>query len=227
MSLSHLLGQGVLRVTGAASPSWWDPSGEGLSVWGAWQAKGAVDYATSLTDLSGNGNNLVRVGNDPLWNVATGWSDFLGQSAALETSFVPQNDQSQTMIVQYAGNPAASNVNTLAGAYTAANRAFRLRARSAANVIIYDNGALQAGAAWLVAGNLAVSGSQGYRNGVADGGAIGAWGGASTFSVWIGALNFAGVALGYFDKEIHAVAIYDVAITAPQVLAVATAMAAL
>ena len=38
---------------------WWDPNGVGLSVIGAWRAKGAADYATSLLDLTGS-QNLVE-----------------------------------------------------------------------------------------------------------------------------------------------------------------------
>ena len=59
-----------------------------------------------------------------------------------------------------------------------------------------------------------------------NGAAIAVWGGASARVVWIGCANN-GVVLLPITIYIQALAIYDCTLTGPQVLAVATAMAAL
>jgi hypothetical protein len=72
-----------------------------------------------------------------------------------------------------------------------------------------------------------VAGNTGYRNGAADPGAIGAWTGAAVSAVYICAINDAGVPTFFTSAYIQALAIYDCTLTAPQVAAVAAAMAAL
>jgi len=97
--------------------------------------------------------------------------------------------------------------------------------------VFYQNGAYVEAATNITAGNLAVAGSQGYVNGAADGAAIGAWGGAASEVLYIGCRHRHDLGAGsrdqYLTAYIKAFALYDTALTGAQVLAVATAMAAL
>ena len=71
-----------------------------------------------------------------------------------------------------------------------------------------------------------IAGAQGYRNGVADGSAIGA--ANDTFAmVFVGAYNGAGTAGLFTACNVLALAIYNTTLTAAQVAAVSAAMAAL
>lgn len=210
----------------AANP-WWDPAGAGLCVWGAWQAKGVADFATSLVDLSGNGNNLVDPGGagTPGWNAINGWI-FDGIANYLTTTFVPQNDGSQSMLIQFSNIPAPA-ATQICGADNGANRRFAISPYRAGTNVLYMQGGITTIAPGLTAGNFGIGGQQGYRNGVADGAAIGAWAGASVNVVGVGAWIAGGGAATFQNCNVQAFVIYDCSLIAPQMLAVATAMAAL
>jgi len=219
------IGEGVqiIHPRAEAGADWWDPNGDGLCIWAAYQPKGAANQAASYTDLSGNGNN-AGVGVAPTWDAVNGWV-FNGANQYLTTTFVPQNDQSQSVIVQFTG---AAAQGCLAGMYDlGTNSAFRVYGVwVVAATLRYANGVSINVAPPLAAGNLGVAGNAGYRNGVADGGAIGAWAGPTVVPLYIGCVNQGGPT-HYFDGEIQALAIYDCTLTAPQMAAVAAAMAAL
>lgn len=212
----------VIQPMGGA-PDWWDPNGDGLCIWGAWQAKGAASLAASYNDLSGNGNN-VAPGVVPGWNAVQGWI-FAG-AQWLDTSFVPQNDQTQSILVQFANAIAATGI--VVGMRNAGGSRFEIIPYFAGVPSVnYGNGAGANVVPPLQTGNLGIAGNRGYRNGVAEGAALGAWIGAPTFSVYIGARNNNGVVAFPITSDVYAVAIYDCTLTAPQVAAVAAAMAAL
>jgi len=89
----------------------------------------------------------------------------------------------------------------------------------------YSNGGTYGdGGAFINAGNMFVSGNAGYLAGVSE--VAVPYTGLVTRTVWIGAVNVGGSSL-YSTIDIQAAVIYDCTLTAPQVLAVATAMAAL
>lgn len=208
---------------------WWDPNGEGLCIWAAYQPKWAANFAASLLDLSINGNNAGDPGggSTPAWDAVNGWK-FDGGNDYLTTAFIPQNDQSQSMIAQFT-NCAQRTFDAIAGC-VGSGAGCNLSIWNGYNVATtaaYANGNVVGVAlAGLAAGNLGVAGNQGYRNGVASGGAIGGYGSVPDRVLWIGCQNTGAVNspwLGY----IQALAIYDCTLTAPQVLAVATAMAAI
>lgn len=206
---------------GPTAGPWWDPDNEGLCLWEAWLAKGAGNYANSLLGLA-NGRNLTEVVGPPLWTDAKGWYSFLALGGrALNTAFVPASDQSQSMIIQYDNNLAINTI--LCGMYQS-GRLFELRCAYLAKVYYSNGGSVSI--APTHHGNLCVAGNQGYRDGVADGGAIGGYGSAPTLSVYIGAANGSGVYLSS-NVDVWAFALYDCVLTAPQVAAVAAAMAAL
>lgn len=205
-------------------PLWWDPNGEGLCVWSAYQPKGALNFASSLIDLTGNGNNAGDPGgaNTPAWDAINGWG-FDGLNDYIMTTFVPQNDQSQSALVQFTN---VGNVNTvLFGSQSLVNRVFAIIPDRAITSTRYFNGGNITTVPGLLNGNLGIGGNQGYRNGLPDGGAIGAWAGVPIGSVYIGAY-FPGNAANC-QVQIQAFALYDCVLTPPQMLAVATAMAAL
>jgi hypothetical protein len=218
-----------LGLYGAATAAadWWDPDKESLSVWAAYAPKGAASLAASYTDLSGNSHD-AGVGVAPTWDAVDGWL-FNGSTQYLTTTFVPQNDQSQSMIVQFT-NVTQSLERMLAGCRTAAvtDRFYLSPYWPLMGIsVLYGNGEYINIAPGMTQGNLAVAGNQGYRNGSADGAAIGAFGAPPTYTVWIGCMNQSNDPQGYLLGYIQALAIYDTALTAGQVLAIATAMAAL
>lgn len=211
----------------AAAADWWDPDSEGLSVWAAYAAKGAADLAASYTDLSGNGNN-AGVGVAPDWDAVNGWK-FDQVNDYLTTTFVPQNDQAQTMIIQFSVAGSSLYIPLVGVIGGAGGRRFSLWPSYGASYSRYTNGGNTTGATRYTSGNMAVAGDTGYRNGISDTGALAAWADAITDAVWIGAINNVGSPLFYADAAVYcqALALYDTALTAPQVLAIATAMAAL
>jgi len=208
----------------AAAANWWDPNGDGLCIWAAYQPKGAASYAASLTDLSGNGND-ASTGVQPDWDAVNGWK-FNGSTHYLTTTFVPQNDQSQSMIIQYT-NCQTLSVRVLCGIYDGGGHNFFFYPYYTNNMVYYGNGAARAAAPGLVVGNLCVAGSEGYRNGGAEGLTIPGWGGAPTSSVIIGGRNESGVSARHCQYYCQAFALYDCTLTSGQVSAVAAAMAAL
>jgi hypothetical protein len=205
--------------------SWWDPNGEGLSVWAAYEPKGAASLAASYTDMSGNGND-AGVGVAPTWDTTNGWK-FNGSTQYLTTAFAAQNDQSQSILIQYTNWSSTTSNDYLAGSQDGSNRWFGVFGHSGNDVISYVNGQVVSVAPFLPAGNLGVAGSQGYRNGAAEGGAMGAWGGAAGSAVYIGCRNNSSTPDLFSAHYCQALAIYDSVLTAPQMLAIATRMAAL
>ena len=215
------MANGAVGGVAAAAP-WWDPNSEGLCVWSAYQPKGAANLGASYTDLSGNGNT-TGPGVAPTWDMVNGWK-FNGTTQYLITTFLPQNDASQSMLGQFSGGPATS-LNYLAGCRKAGASRFYLA--PANTTVYYGNGGFTNPAPVLNAGNIAVAGNQGFRNGVADGGIIGAFDTVPTDALYIGCVNYTGVPAAFFELYVQAFALYDTALTAPQVLSVYTAMAAL
>jgi hypothetical protein len=207
---------------------WWDPTGAGLCVWAAYQPKGAPSLASSYTDITGNGNDCAA-GSAPPWDAVNGWK--FGGSHYLTTSFVPANDKSQAALVQFTNHNGAS-YDYLFGKWDSNDitSRFWISPKWSGDDLIYDNygqpgtGAI---APALAAGNLGMSGNQGYRNGAADGAALVNTGGTASSAVYIGGRNKSGSPGGYITAYIQAIVFYDCTLTGAQVLAVATAMAAL
>lgn len=212
-------------VVPPAASGWWDDDGAIACCWAAYQPKGAAAFLASLTDLSGNGNNAGDPGGagTPTWDAVNGWK-FDGIAQYLTTTFVPQNDQSQTMIAQYT---TVTNTGIIAGMRDGVDGLFALRPDDGSNKAKYYNGSNRAVAPRLLAGNLCVAGNTGYRDGASDSLAIGAWACAALTPVIISGYNDVGIPTAPCAAYIQAFALYDCTLTAPQVLAVSTAMAAL
>jgi hypothetical protein len=78
----------------------------------------------------------------------------------------------------------------------------------------------------LASGNLAIAGNSAYRNGISDSSALTGVG-LNTHIAYIGCINLEGTPSWFLRGNIAAIVVYNVTLTAPQVLARATAMAAL
>src|SRR4030042_2751058 len=76
----------------------------------------------------------------------------------------------------------------------------------------YANGGNGAGAGGYANGNAGVSGNQGYRDGLPDGPALGAWTGPATGTLKIGRI----MGWGDFIGDIHAANLYRPALTLAQ-----------
>lgn len=221
----------MIPLTGAGGPSGgprWDPNGEGLCIWAAYEPRGAANYAVSLGDLCGNGNNAGDPGGaaTPAWDAVNGWKPD-GIQTYLTTPFVPQGDQSQTIIIQYTNVIDNAAARALTGIYEllgGIGNVLRLQP-SRSNTARYGNGRTDVSVApGLTAGNLCVAGNQGYRDGVPDGGALVGWDGAPTRNVYIGCLNEGGAG-NFLACYIWRYYVYDCILTAPQVASVVAAMA--
>jgi hypothetical protein len=211
----------VLAVSDAASSGdYWS----GLSgVWAAYEPKGAASLAASYTDKSGN-NNDAGVGVAPAWDATNGWK-FNGSTQYLTTTFLAAADQSQAILVQYT-NLVSANYDYLAGAWTAATGAVFGLGNGQTGTMIYRNGNFVEVASRLAAGNLAISGTRGYRNGIAEGAAIASIG-ALSHTCYIGALHANGSPGNFASVYIQALVICSATNTAQQIRTAAIAMAAL
>lgn len=203
---------------GAALPWWYVP---GKTCVAAYQPKGAASYAASLTDLSGSGNHATE-GVAPTWNVGTGWT-FDGIDDYLRTGWVPGNDQSQSLLIQFV---AYSGTGFALGCGSGGNALFGARPSNHTGVV-YRNGASLIVAPLLANGNLAVAGATAYRNGIAEPGSIGAWVGSTTDDLVIGALHLNNAATLWGALTVVAVSVYSDELSAAEVATVSAAMAAL
>lgn len=217
-------GGGLVRLgvggKGQDAANWWQAL---TCPWAVYQPKGAADFAASLLDLSGNGNHAVDPGggDTPGWG-ADGWDLTLGDDY-LTTTFVPQNDQSQTVLIQYTNATIAND--KIFGQADGVSREFNIELFG--SNIGYRNGNIAlSGAGSPVAGNVGIAGNQGYLNGAAVGGAIGAWAGAAFQTCYIGCAQIGG-AVDFQSAKIAALVICDCVEAAGIMAAVAAGMAAL
>jgi len=226
-------GGGVVPVI----PDWWLAGGiaaadcigayRAIATPGSAWGPGPANLAASYINLANPGTYDLTLGVAPVWAAATGWT-FDGATTYLITGIVAGGDAATggwTLIVQYSGAVADK---VLVGMHWAGVLDVGFRPMFGGGVIYQDNGSVIVAPA-LAAGNLAVSAGQGYRNGIANGANTVPLAGTCTFESYIGA-GFdvpAGTLFLPSDATIQAVAFYQPAITAAQVLAVATAMAAL
>ncbi len=220
-----------LEISGAyggAAVPWWLSGGiAAANCYCAYQPKGAANYAASKLDLNTLGNNAADGAAFPTWDVVNGWKFDKALTQYLITAYTPDADQSNTMIIQYTNNDLAVNRVIVGGMNNALNAGIALQAQTGAGGVGYWNTGQRVVAPPLAAGNVCVAGTQGYRNGAPEGAAIGVVGGPYS-AVYIGCTNRAGVGAALPSTVyVRAFALYTVAITAAQVLAVATAMAAL
>ena len=206
------------------TPAWWNHGGKIAGCWAAYQPKGAASLAASYSDLTGNGND-AGVGVAPDWDAINGWK-FNGSTHYLTTTFIPETDQSQSMIVAFTNVTGADGC--LVGVNSATNRRFWLLANNDGDECRYGNGYDPDVKPDISAGVLAVAGDRGYRNGVVDTGVIGGYASPETpipHTINIG--RCPRTLSWYLAGYIQALAIYDVALSPGEVAVIAAAMAAL
>lgn len=195
--------------------NWWESGGASGAV-AVYQPKGATSLAASYIDLSGNGNNATPVAA-PAWNALTGWA-FSG-AQYLSTVTV---SQTYTTIVQI--SDAAVGTYCVFGYYSIPF-AHRILPNRTTIGVMY---AATAKAPGVAAGNLALAGSNGYRNGALDIAVPTV--GTGSGQLYIGAQRDAtsgNNATALYIGKIQAIAIYNNTLDAAKVAAVAAAMAAL
>jgi len=214
-------GGGIIGI-GQGAANWWEAGGASGCV-AAYQPKGAASLAASYIDLTGNGNDASPVAA-PDWDAMNGWK-FGGCPQCLDTGITPASGYS--MLVQFTNLVGATG--HIAGEYTATpDSRFYLGPQYVITDAYYGAGDfVYVTDGSYSQGNAAVAGQQGYKDGSPHGGVIGPWTVPAGDTVGIGGRNPNVGPSNCAKVYIQAFAIYNNTLTAPQVLAVATAMAAL
>ena len=211
----------------AAAVSWWLSGGiSAANAIGVYQPKEAASYAASKSNLANPGTYDATdgVGGASAWASGTGWT-FNGITQYLDSQYVP-NTGNHSASVQF--NNVAADDRSLFGVLIDVNARFGVYPSRAGSGHYYDNGGGNAAVAGLIAaGNLTVAAQNGYLNGAFDQ-ALAAWTGVNTGTCIIGARRrAAGVIDNYIAVNITAFSLYSTALTAGEVLALSTRMAAL
>ncbi len=214
---------GPLGVTPVSTAvSWWQAGGASGCM-GAYDAKNAASYTASKINLVNAALPLLDSAGVLLWAAGTGWSGFAGLGRYLNTQIVSADGMA--MLAQFSGGSGTTMMYVAGCLGSVATTRFYLMPRYTTDTHYYGQGGNASVAGRLAAGNMGISGQQGYLNGAPDGGAIGAWTGTGTRSIYIGAYN--GVLVeGFWNGAIQQVWIGPTQ-TAAAMLALATAMAAL
>lgn len=191
----------------AATPpasNWWEAGGAPTPLV-VYQPKGAASLAASYVNLVNPGTYDAAPGAAPGWSSGTGWV-FSGAEYLL-TTLVPTFSGGQSvwaMLVRFSG--ANTDGGTLSGEFTPGAR-FDLVARQPyQDKHSYGNGDVVLVEPRLDSGVMAIAGTQGYLNGVADGAAIAA--GYTTTATQIG-IGARGDGTDFYVGDILAVAIWD------------------
>lgn len=213
-------------VSAAVATDWWLAGGIAAGdCWEAHQPKGAASYALSLLNLNDPGTHDAIDSYSPGWNATDGWQ--FGSNAYLDTTFVPTSDQIQTAIIQFTNNSGNSG-SRMFGSIESAGTFMIQPSGGGGGWVAYGNGGWNAvGPVLASSGNVAIAGSNAYRDGALDTGGIGGWSGTPSLTVWIGNMNDG--AHNWYSHPYYCVAfaLYTKILSGAQVAAVRAAMAAL
>lgn len=180
----------------------------------AYQPRLAASLAASYVNLVSPGTgNLPGTGTPLAWNAIDGWIGD-GATTYLQTGLTPTSAWS--MLVWYSNDPTAHS-HYLGGCQKTGNTRLFIAPYVNTNNIQFAQGAALSVAGYNVSGCLAVSGQQGYKNGVAIGGAITA-GTNPAIEFYIGALNNNGAVLLPYGGSIQAFALKTTAASAQLIL---------
>ena len=206
------------------APAWWVVAGKTCIA--AYQPIGAASLAASYINLANPGTYDAAPGVAPTFNVATGWT-FNGSTQYLLAPFVVGAGWSAIAQIT-GGNPVAGNREIFGSSDTAVG-GFQLIPNYTGGVMLSVHGAVNVSKVpGMTAGNYALTPNAAYRNGVFDAAITANWSGvAAQPSQCIGAIYTPGGVSAYWPGNIRALAIYSGTLTAGEVLAVSTAMAAL
>ncbi len=192
----------------------------------AYAPKGAASYAASKVNLANPGTYDAAEGVAPTWAAGTGWT-FDGATQYLTTGVVPPDSQTRSMIIRIANHTGAGVWSILAGQQTYGGARNLLLGSTYASNAEYWSGGFLRQAPLLATGTLAVAGNVAYRNGISDGNLSDAGSSDTHFGIYIGACNYQNDPIRYGNGSVLAFAFYNTTLTADQVAAVSTAMAAL
>ncbi len=135
---------------------------------------GAPDPISARQNVRNNLRNTgvytATPGVVPTWTPRAGWG-FNGSSQYLTTNITPNNNQTWTMIIRFTNATGGTSTYFAGCTNSGTTPALILSGRS--NLRVYGNSGTVVVNTALTSGVLAVSGKQGYVNGVADGGTIG------------------------------------------------------
>jgi len=230
---THLLypGSRGVRVSqpgGAAATPWYlsggIPAANAIAVY---QPKGASSLLASYDNLAAPGNGLpdgtydAAPGVAPTFDAATGWT-FNGITQYLTTGITPGTAYS--LIIRFSNGPLGGAAQCCVCAARTAN--FIIASTNGSGNRSFANGtSITIAGGELASGVMAIAGTKAYTNGIVETGTFTP--ATCNFPLWIGALNNATVYAQGFPGKVKAVAIYNVTLDAPTILAVSTAMAAL
>jgi hypothetical protein len=198
----------LARKRAVDSPRWALAGGapEPLAVW---CARGASSFAESLLNRANPGTYNLTVGVAPTWAAATGWS--FATNKYLRTDITAKQGQDQTLLVRFANRSGSALAYMVGAQGDGAASYLYIGARSA--YLTYANGAGNNVIPTLTAGVLAVAGAEAYRNGVAEGAALGDWGSAPQRPLVVGARD-TGTVAGFFTGDVLYVAYWATAVNA-------------
>ena len=212
------IGQVLGRSGGTASAvPWWLAGGvDAANAWAVYQPIGAASLADSYVNLANPGTYDAAPGVAPTFAAETGWTFAAARSQYLTTGIVPP-DSTWTYICRFSdctsgqafGFYASSSVATVfpnAGGYR-----------------YYYHPSERRISGGVLAGVIGMAAQQGYLNGAADGAATtGQFLGNTTNQVRIRHANVV-----YLTGNIQAFALYNTTLSAAQMAAISSAMAAL
>lgn len=218
------------RRAAAAAPWWLSGGVAAANAVAVYQPKGAASLAASYSNLANPGTYDAAPGVAPTWDAATGWTFAAASSQYLTTGITPTLASGYTpwsVLVQFSGSPAAGQMLFGCGiAGESAANAWKMQPNIVNVSKRYHNGGRTGAGAVATAGNMAMAGQTGYFDGAFNvtftGGSF-----ATAYPIFLGAINTGAGAAEYLSGNMQAVAIYNTTLTAAQVFAVSTAMAAL
>ena len=194
---------------------------------GAYQAKGAADIAASYVNLANPGTYNLTTADAPSFNTSSGWT-FNGTSDHLNTGITAENDQSWTLVVRGKSTNDTGYRGFIGSYYNGGS--YQGIAISAVwltdQAIIWNGATIVINPSIVNEGVFIVTGNKFYIDGTKTGADIGSLAG-TFYPISIGALQHNTSKFAYLAGYIYAAAIYDVALSQPQVTALTTALAAL
>lgn len=208
------------KAASAAASNWWQAGGA-TGVLAAYKPKGAVSLAASYVNLANPGTDSAP-GVAPTL-AAGGWV-FNGSTQYLVTGITP--GQNYSFLVQFTG---VTNTGVIAGSNGNSEAYFWIEPDDGSDHVDYVHGSAAghlAPSPRLLAGNLGMSATKAYRNGVEETGSLSGWSGTPK-EFFIGCRNDNNTPSNFTAVTIAALVIYDNSLSAGQMAAVAAAMAAL
>ena len=219
-------GLSVQQTRGGAAVDWWLAGGiSAANCIAAYQPKGAASLAASYINLANPGTYDAAPGVAPTFNVDYGWVFDIVHF--LTCGIVVQ--QGWSIVVRVANVITSSNSAAFGSIDLSLGAHYVLLYPSAVAVggRRYRNGINQnVPGPNIAAGIMAMAGGNCYLDGSPDGTFVESWAGPNTVESYIGARNYAPSRDG-LRGTIASLSVYDTIITAPQVAAATTAMAAL